>query len=124
MQKNGGFAMSGARVDLFNKDGNRMALSRTGRFWMIAAVLAAMLLIFAANAGRMLVVDAPQPSDVILVLAGETDRRPARAFRLQQRSTILLCCNWLRSMCRIVRRRHQSESVQLRASRRGRNRTT
>ena len=59
-----------------------MALSRTRRFWMIAAVLAAMLLIFAANAGRMLVVDAPQPSDVILVLAGETDRRPARALQL------------------------------------------
>ena len=41
-----------------------------------------MLLIFAANAGRLLVVDAPQPSDVILVLAGETDRRPARALQL------------------------------------------
>jgi uncharacterized SAM-binding protein YcdF (DUF218 family) len=41
-----------------------------------------MLLIFAANAGRFLVVDAPQPSDVILVLAGETDRRPARALQL------------------------------------------
>ncbi|MGA2346201.1 MAG: YdcF family protein [Candidatus Sulfotelmatobacter sp.] len=45
-------------------------------------VVAAMLLIFAANAGRFLVVDAPQPSDVILVLAGETDRRPARALQL------------------------------------------
>ncbi len=45
-------------------------------------VVAAMLLIFAANAGRLLVVDAPQPSDVILVLAGETDRRPARALQL------------------------------------------
>ena len=30
----------------------------------------------------MLVVDAPQPADVILVLAGETDRRPARALQL------------------------------------------
>lgn len=45
-------------------------------------VVAAMLLIFAANAGWLLVVDAPQPSDVILVLAGETDRRPARALQL------------------------------------------
>ncbi len=45
-------------------------------------VVAAILLIFAANAGRLLVVDAPQPSDVILVLAGETDRRPARALQL------------------------------------------
>jgi hypothetical protein len=45
-------------------------------------VLAAMLLVFAANAGRLLVVDAPLPSDVILVLAGETGRRPARALQL------------------------------------------
>ncbi len=45
-------------------------------------MLAALLLAFAANAGRVLVVDAPQPSDVILVLAGETDRRPARALQL------------------------------------------
>src|ERR1700755_2589155 len=37
---------------------------------------------FAASAGRRLVVDTPQPSDVILVLAGETDRRPARALQL------------------------------------------
>jgi hypothetical protein len=41
-----------------------------------------MLVAFAANAGRLLVVDAPEPSDVILVLAGETDRRPARALQL------------------------------------------
>jgi hypothetical protein len=41
-----------------------------------------MVALFAANAGRMLVVDAPEPSDIILVLAGETDRRPARALQL------------------------------------------
>ena len=41
-----------------------------------------MLVAFAANAGRLLVVDAPEPADVILVLAGETDRRPARALQL------------------------------------------
>jgi len=41
-----------------------------------------MFVAFAANAGRLLVVDAPGPSDVILVLAGETDRRPARALQL------------------------------------------
>jgi uncharacterized SAM-binding protein YcdF (DUF218 family) len=52
------------------------------RLWSVAIVLAAMLLVFAANAGRLLVLDAPQPSDVILVLAGETDRRPARAVQL------------------------------------------
>lgn len=50
--------------------------------WTGAVVLAAALLAFAANAGRLLVVDAPQPSDVILVLAGETDRRPERALQL------------------------------------------
>jgi hypothetical protein len=44
--------------------------------------LAAVLVAFAANAGRFLVVEAPQPSDVILVLAGESDRRPARALQL------------------------------------------
>jgi uncharacterized SAM-binding protein YcdF (DUF218 family) len=38
--------------------------------------------LFAAKAGNFLVVDTPQPSDVILVLAGETDRRPARALQL------------------------------------------
>jgi len=36
----------------------------------------------AARAGNFLVLDAPHPSDVILVLAGETDRRPARALEL------------------------------------------
>jgi len=37
---------------------------------------------FALDAGRILVLDAPQPADLILVLAGETDRRPARALEL------------------------------------------
>jgi hypothetical protein len=50
----------------------------------MAVVLVAILLVFAARAGRLLVVDAPQPSDVILVLAGETDHRPARAVQLLQ----------------------------------------
>jgi hypothetical protein len=49
---------------------------------MLAVVLAVMFGAFAANAGRFLVVDAPEPSDVILVLAGETDRRPERALQL------------------------------------------
>jgi hypothetical protein len=47
-----------------------------------AVALAALFVAFVANAGRLLVVDSPQPSDVILVLAGETDRRPARALQL------------------------------------------
>jgi len=37
------------------------------------------------NAGKVLVVDNPQPADVILVLAGETDRRPAQALQLLSR---------------------------------------
>ena len=41
-----------------------------------------MTVAFAANAGRLLVVDAPKVSDVILVLGGESDRRPARALEL------------------------------------------
>ena len=49
---------------------------------MVGAVLAVTLMTFAANAGRLLVVDAAERSDVILVLAGETDRRPARALQL------------------------------------------
>ena len=55
--------------------------SRSVLIWI--ALLAVVLLIsFAINAGRILVVDDPQPSDLILVLAGETDRRPARALEL------------------------------------------
>jgi uncharacterized SAM-binding protein YcdF (DUF218 family) len=53
------------------------------RTWIFAAViLAAVLVGFAGNAGRVLVVDSPERSDVILVLAGETDHRPARALEL------------------------------------------
>jgi hypothetical protein len=41
-----------------------------------------LVFILALNAGRLLVVDAPERSDVILVLAGETEHRPARALEL------------------------------------------
>ena len=41
-----------------------------------------LVIVFATQAGRVLVVDSPQQSDLILVLAGETDRRPARALEL------------------------------------------
>ena len=54
---------------------------RRGRL-AAALALAAALLLFGIYAGKLLVVDAPHPSDVILVLAGETDRRPARALQL------------------------------------------
>ena len=48
-------------------------------FWAVALVL---VVVFAANAGRMLVIDDPKPSDVIVVLAGETDHRPTHALEL------------------------------------------
>src|SRR5215471_5210152 len=38
--------------------------------------------IFGYEAGRSLVINDPQKSDVILVLAGETDHRPARGLEL------------------------------------------
>src|SRR5579862_1481559 len=57
--------------------------SRKKLMWIFAAAgIAALLVVFAAGAGRALVVDAPERSDVILVLAGETDRRPVRALEL------------------------------------------
>ncbi|MBV9572419.1 MAG: YdcF family protein [Acidobacteriales bacterium] len=48
------------------------------------AVMGTVLAVFAASA-RFLVVDRPQKADVILVLAGETDRRPARGLELLDR---------------------------------------
>ncbi len=57
--------------------------SMSQKLWVwVAAALAGLVLIAALNAGRGLVVDAPEPSDVILVLAGETEKRPARALQL------------------------------------------
>lgn len=47
-----------------------------------ALLLTVLLLLFATNAGKLLVVDQPQVSDVIVVLAGETDTRPAHALKL------------------------------------------
>jgi hypothetical protein len=55
----------------------------TKRTWLPAlVVLAGLLAGMAARAGSFLVVDEPRRSDVILVLAGDTDRRPARALQL------------------------------------------
>ncbi len=52
--------------------------------WIVALVLLAGLSVWlAAKSGGFLVVDSPRRSDVILVLAGETDRRPQRALQLQ-----------------------------------------
>jgi hypothetical protein len=54
------------------------------RFFKLAipVVLLVILLALASQAGRVLVVDAPEKSDAIVVLAGETRVRPARALEL------------------------------------------
>jgi hypothetical protein len=62
-----------------------MGLAAKSRIrWVAGVVLAVFLVVLATQAGRFLVVDAPLPSDVIVVLAGETDRRPTRALELLQ----------------------------------------
>jgi hypothetical protein len=51
--------------------------------WLaIFVLLAGFSVGLAAKAGSFLIVDAPRRSDVILVLAGEADRRPRRALEL------------------------------------------
>jgi hypothetical protein len=53
------------------------------RWWVLALALVVGLSVgVAAAAGNYLVLDAPRPSDVILVLAGETNHRPERALQL------------------------------------------
>src|SRR5260221_1686702 len=61
-------------------------MSQARRRWSLAIAAIAVVLALAANAGRFLVVDAPERSDVILVLAGETEHRPARALDLLDQS--------------------------------------
>jgi hypothetical protein len=56
------------------------------RAWLLAFLaLGGLSAGLAAKAGSFLIVDEPRRSDVILVLAGETDRRPARALELLAR---------------------------------------
>ena len=65
-----------------------MIMNRRGgpKRWVVALTLIVVLIggltLFAAHAGEMMVIDSPQPSDVIVVLAGETDTRPARGLEL------------------------------------------
>jgi DUF218 domain len=54
------------------------------RKWRITAA-SLVLLWMVVRSGQFLVIDEPQKSDTILVLAGETDRRPARALELLAR---------------------------------------
>jgi uncharacterized SAM-binding protein YcdF (DUF218 family) len=48
----------------------------------LCLVVIVLLALLATQAARFLVVDAPEKSDVIVVLAGETNARPARALEL------------------------------------------
>src|SRR5579863_1374216 len=60
-----------------------MGIATRGRLWLGAgSVLAVLFVLGAARAGSFLVVDDPRPSDIIVVLAGETDHRPLRALEL------------------------------------------
>jgi uncharacterized SAM-binding protein YcdF (DUF218 family) len=53
---------------------------RRARLGWVAVILCVVALL--ASSGRFLVVDRPIKSDVIVVLAGETDTRPARGLQL------------------------------------------
>jgi hypothetical protein len=50
--------------------------------WIALAVVLSALIVLAASAAKLLVVNAPEPSDIIVILAGETDRRPALGLDL------------------------------------------
>jgi DUF218 domain len=61
----------------------KMKRSGTRKYsWFVAIALLVGVSVALARAGDFLLVDAPRRSDVILALAGETDRRPARALQL------------------------------------------
>ena len=48
---------------------------------VIAAAVVLLVLLFTTS-GTFLIIDEPEPADLIVVLAGETDRRPARGLEL------------------------------------------
>lgn len=60
----------------------REAGESRARLWLAVLCLTGLLTVLAVKAGSFLLIDSPRPSDVILVLAGETDRRPQRALEL------------------------------------------
>jgi hypothetical protein len=57
-----------------------MRTKRRGNLYLLIGL--ATLTLFFFSAGRILVQDSPQRSDIIVVLAGETDHRPARGLEL------------------------------------------
>lgn len=59
-----------------------MKILGRGKWRWLGVLVFVGLIWFVLNAGKILVVNDPQPADVIVVLAGETDHRPARALQL------------------------------------------
>src|SRR5579863_7065877 len=53
-----------------------------GKFRLVLIFVGLFLAALVITSGRFLVVNEPRKSDVIVVLAGETDRRPARGLEL------------------------------------------
>ena len=53
-----------------------------GKFRLVLIFVGLLIVALVATSGRFLVVNQPRRSDVIVVLAGETDRRPARGLEL------------------------------------------
>jgi hypothetical protein len=75
-----------AKVEFITQNGELVRPGARKSLWILAlSVLAGLSLGLAAKAGSFLIVDAPRRSDAILVLAGETDRRPQRALELLSR---------------------------------------
>jgi uncharacterized SAM-binding protein YcdF (DUF218 family) len=68
------------RRDAGSDSFQRSPLARLGRYWPLLPLL--LLPALAFESARFLVIDNPKAADVILVLAGETNVRPARALRL------------------------------------------
>ena len=71
------------KVEFIAQNGELVRPGARKSLWIVAlSVLTALAVGLAAKAGNFLIVDAPSRSDAILVLAGETDRRPQRALEL------------------------------------------
>ena len=52
------------------------------KLWLALTLLLVFAMAFVATSGGFLVVNNPKPADIIVVLAGETERRPSRALEL------------------------------------------
>jgi hypothetical protein len=52
------------------------------KLWLSIAAIVVVAILFAATSGGFLVINRPERADVIMALAGETERRPERAIQL------------------------------------------